>query len=215
MKSRSYFMEVARVPEALQPQSFGLWDISRAYFQDYPETVKLVGWPNLTMLCRWTNGTMHLDRGECVMEDSRTELARHLPIWMEATGRVLVTGLGLGCVIRGLLAKPEVDHIDVIEIDPGIIGAIGPEFAGDTRLTINCGDALTFNLDAQRWDYAWHDIWSDTGSGEPHLQCLHAKLIAKYFEAVKYQGAWGFPRKIAKRIKISLLGSPEFRRRKP
>jgi spermidine synthase len=50
------------------------------------------------------------------MEDTLSELRRHTPIFMRAKGRLLVTGLGLG-VVRGLLAKPEVEHIDVVEID--------------------------------------------------------------------------------------------------
>jgi hypothetical protein len=66
---------------------------------------------------------MHLEQDdgrvyEVVMEDSPRELRRHLPIWMHAHGRVLVTGLGLGCVVRGLLASPHVEYIDVAKSTP-------------------------------------------------------------------------------------------------
>ena len=56
--------------------------------------------------------------------------SRHLPIWLSARGRVLVTGLGLGCVVRGLLASTCVTHVDCIEIDRYICLVVGEEFPG-------------------------------------------------------------------------------------
>jgi len=145
------------------------------------------------------------------MEDSYRELARHLPIWMRASGRVLVTGLGLGCVIRGLLAKPEVEFIDVIEIDKGIARVVGAEFANNPRVILHVADALSWPIGKQRWDYAWHDIWSDTDAGEPHLQVLHGKLIKRFAGHVPEQGAWEFPRKIKRALPFRLLGAPKMR----
>jgi hypothetical protein len=37
----------------------------------------------------------------------------------------------LGCVVRGLLSKPEVERIDVVEIDGDILRVVGKEFRGD------------------------------------------------------------------------------------
>lgn len=125
------------------------------------------------------------------MEDSQSELQKHLPIWLRARGRVLVTGLGLGCVVRGLLAKPDVDHITVIEIDRSILRIVGHEFESNTRVSLVHGDALAFHPNGHHWDYAWHDLWTD---GEEHLQCLHARLMAKFFHSCDVQGAWEFPR---------------------
>ena len=176
------------------------------------------GWSSVTLLKRlitdfdkWSaymavNQHLH-DAGdaifEIVMEDSRPELCRHLSIWKAARGRVLISGLGLGCVVRGLLTKPSVEHIDVVELDPWIIEVIGPEFAGDPRVTIHQGDALTFEWPADaRWDFAWHDIVAN--AKEVHLQKLHTELIVKFVDRVKLQGAWNWPRefrKLAKRNK--------------
>lgn len=58
--------------------------------------------------------------------------------------RARVTGLGRGCVVRGLLARPQVEHIDVVEIDVGVLDMVGPSFAGEPRLMIHQGDALTY-----------------------------------------------------------------------
>ena len=91
-----------------------------------------------------------------------------------------------------------VDHIDVIEIDQGIIEAIGPEFEGSARVTIIEGDALTHPVahpvNRGRWDCAWHDIWVDE-STNPNLQTFHAELIQRFMPAVAGpQGAWKLPR---------------------
>lgn len=146
---------------------------------------------------------------EVVMEDSPTELMRHMPIWLEAFGRVLVTGLGLGCVVRGLLANPLVEHIDVIELDQFIIQVIGQEFLGNPKVTIHHGDALTYQFSKpttrQGWDFAWHDLWMDG----PGLQPLHSKLFLRYMGTVEHrQGAWAYPKPTKRYLsqKYPLLG---------
>src|SRR5947209_19945878 len=68
-----------------------------------------------TVLCCHTMATMMKTRGETVMNDFPSELKKHLEFILSARGRVLVGGLGLGCVVRGLLAYGEVESIDVIE----------------------------------------------------------------------------------------------------
>lgn len=196
------YMEAARVPPTLEPQSFGLWTISRVRAADMTTWAPWIGWDSMTLLHRATEATLHQPPGEVVMEDSRRELARHLPIWLAARGTVLVTGLGLGCVVRGLLANPRVEHIDVVEVDPGIFDVVGREFEGNPRVTLFLGDALTAPLArSARWDFAWHDIWCE-GSG---LQVLHAELLVRYRDRARRQGAWMFPR-FAKRRMRGMLG---------
>lgn len=193
----------ARVPLSLEPQTFGLWTIERRAVKSLPDIVQAhlnVGWPSYTLLIRYTHATdknMHLmdEDGRCpevVMEDSRMELQRHLPILLAARGRVLVSGLGLGCVVRGLLSKPEVSHIDVVEIDPDIVRIVGAEFAGEPRVSLHNDDALTIPWPpSTRWDFAWHDI---VGTEDKHIQVLHAGLFRAYDGKVTKQGAWLFPR---------------------
>lgn len=203
MKPRDY-LDVARVPLSIEPQEFGPWKIERHF--DRPEKMwrAYVGAPYQTVLRRWTDATMHLD-GEIVMEDSRWELQKHLPIWLAARGRILITGLGLGCVVRGLLASPDVEHVDVVEIDAGIIRVIGPEFACNARCSIHHADALTWEPPSgATWNAAWHDLWKEG----PGLQFLHANLIKKFAGAVPLacHGAWQFPRLVGRRL--GLLGAP-------
>ena len=152
-----------------------------------------VGWRSYTLLHHTTMGTLHQEFGDVVMEDSRPELLRHMPIWRAAAGRVLVTGLGLGCVVRGLLATRTVESIDVVELDSDILRIVGAEFAGNDRVTLYQADALTWTWPAGRqWDFAWHDLWTE--AGDKALQTQHMELLSRFFEAVGRQGAWALPR---------------------
>lgn len=188
------FIKAARVPETLKPQEFGLWSIKRVEYD--PILAHLVGFRTQTVLRRMTQATMHIG-GAIVMEDSRIELARHLPIWLKASGRVLVTGLGLGCVVRGLLANRSVVHIDVVEIDKDIIRVVGPEFSWNQRVSIHHGDALTVELSG-KWDFAWHDLWMDADEASDALQVAHGNLIKRFMPRAGLQGAWDFPRYLRK-----------------
>lgn len=156
------------------------------------------------MLARDTMATLHRGLGEVVMEDSPRELRRHLPILLAASGRVLVSGLGLGCVLRGLLSKPDVEHVDVVEIDPAILELCGAQFAGDPRVTLHLGDAESiWWATGTRWDFAWHDVWSETEA----LDIVHARLLARYDDWCPVQGAWQFPRIVKRRWPRTLLGA--------
>lgn len=186
------------MPDDLPLGRFGPWQITRRRPSDAAAR-QVIGWDRYTLLCRHTLATLHRELGEVVMEDSAPELRRHLAAWMGARGRVLVTGLGLGCVVRGLLASPAVEHVDVVEIDRHIIRAIGPEFAGNPRVAIHHADALAWEPPpGRRWDLAWHDIWTE---GDRHLQLLHAELLVRYSDRAASQGAWAFPREMKRRLR--------------
>lgn len=202
------FLRAARVPHTLESQKFGLWEIQRQKLDGAAAYV--AGCSSMTVLTRWTAATLHLPFGDIVMEDSLVELRRHIPIWLAAEGRVLKTGLGLGCVVRGLLSNPKVDHVDVVEIDPHICRVVGAEFRGNSRVTLHQADALTWDFGDLRWDFAWHDIWCEGNDG---LQVLHAKLLTHYVDAAKRQGAWMFPREVSRVLPFQLIGGPKPRRR--
>lgn len=199
------FLEAARVPDYLKQQKFGLWTITRPKVRRRPHSEPIyVSFPSAIL---WHQTGEKTDRihGDVVMEDSFNELARHMPIWLAARGRVLITGLGLGCVVRGLLANPDVDHIDVVEKDAGILRVIGPEFTDHPKVSLHHGDALTFEFPPDvNWDYAWHDLWVD-GTG---LQGFHIQLFTLYAERVYRQGAWMLPRWVPRLCRaFPILGS--------
>lgn len=192
------YVHAAKCPETIPTGDFfGFWSIRRIRRDEsILGELGLIDGPYMTMLFRWTMANIHLPFGDVVMEDSLRELRRHLPLWMNARGRVLLTGLGLGCCARGLAINPNVQHVDIIEIDRDILAQIGPEFAANPKFTFHRADALKWRIPrSSHWDVAWHDIHDDNGQ----LQVLHGFLIRRFAPYADIQGAWSFPR-IAKRI---------------
>lgn len=199
-----------RVPASLEAQRKGLWEIRRFGWPDnfsgHPFSNAMLKMKmreagiepfcGYTALLRDTLATMNRDYGDVVMEDTPREIKKHLPILLAAHGRVLISGLGLGCVVRGLLSRPAVKSIDIVEIDDDVISMVWPEFAGDPRCNLFYEDAEKITI-ARRahWDFAWHDVWHEHDA----LATIHMRLLQRFDPFVDRQGAWEFPR-IAKRI---------------
>lgn len=128
--------------------------------------------------------------GRLWMSDTPDERRDHAePFWQAQRrgGRVLIHGLGLGMVVGAALALPNVEHVDVVEIDPRVVEAIGPHYASD-RCTIHLGDALTLDWPTgSRWNVVWHDIWP-TISGD-NLPTMH-RLHRRFGRRSDWQGSW-------------------------
>lgn len=130
-------------------------------------------------------------RGVVVMSDTDAEYHDHAYAIGRAKGRVLLHGLGLGCMLQAVLRKPEVEHVTVIEMAPEVIRLVAPHYLsmfGEDRLTILEGDALTWNPPkGARWDVVWHDIWDDICSDNlPDMKRLHRR----YGRRAEWQGSW-------------------------
>lgn len=183
----------------------GLWYISKLILKFDTESihhVKPVTVPagTYTYLYRLTDATIHNEPpGEVVMEDTPFELKTHLGFIMGAFGNVLITGLGLGCVIRGLQANPNVEQITCIENSPDVLKMVAPYMPME-KLTIIEADALEWTgKNKDPFDCAWHDLWTDRAAGQPHLDIWHAQLIRNCMNKTKYQGAWNM-NKTGKRV---------------
>lgn len=134
------------------------------------------------------------------MEDTHFELQTHLDFVMRACGSVLVSGLGLGCVVRGLLTNPNVHHVTCIENSRDVLKLVAPHMPKD-RLTIVEADALEWTAkNNERFDFAWHDLWTDRDNGEPPLDHWHAQLLMNCRGTASVQGAWSFDRNIKKSL---------------
>jgi hypothetical protein len=92
------------------------------------------------------------------MSDVPAETETALPFLHVAHGDVLVTGLGLGTILRALVEKPEVRLVTVVELNPAVLALVGPTYADHPKIQLVPGDALTVDL-GETFDCAWHDIW--------------------------------------------------------
>jgi hypothetical protein len=133
-----------------------------------------------------------LCNGSVWMSDVPDEKRQHYEAYRQARqrgGRCLVHGLGLGMVVKAMADLPDVEHIDVVELDPDVIALAGPAFDRyDARVTIHQDDALTRKWPAgTRWAMVWHDIWQDI--------CVDnlsemATLHRKFGRRADWQGSW-------------------------
>ena len=92
---------------------------------------------------------------------------------LEARGRVLVYGLGLGYYAFMISQKPEVESITIVELNQSIIDIfteeILPQFPQSHKISILCNDAFR-HAEATRFegfDTVFADIWHDVSDGLP------------------------------------------------
>lgn len=135
---------------------------------------------------------------QTVMSDDYNELRKHLEAVHRARGRMLITGLGLGCVLRGALTRP-VQHVDVVERDSDVLRLVADHLPADPRIHLHEADAVEWvRSQVQRgttWDLAWHDLWINPDTDqERHLPSLHADLLIALRKSVGWQWAWAMPR---------------------
>lgn len=122
------------------------------------------------------------------MSDTPAECVDHLPPVKRATGDVLINGLGLGLVLKNVLAKREVTRVVVVEKSPDVIALVAPHFAKDRRLEVVEADAFEYEP-RERFDVVWHDVWAHLDQDYlPEME----RLKAKYADA-GWQGCWSEP----------------------
>jgi hypothetical protein len=129
----------------------------------------------------------HKTRG-VIMSNTPMEVRTNIDAYFAAKGRVLINGLGLGMLLEGILHKPDVTYVRVIEAEQDVIDLVGPHFANDPRVEIVKADAYTYKpAKGEKFDYVWHDIWDEISADNlPKM----ATLNRKYARAAEAQGTW-------------------------
>ena len=111
--------------------------------------------------------SLHVD-GTLMMSDTLDEISDHRePLsWPEKFGpgtTVLVAGLGLGVVVRGLLLHSNIEKVVVLESSADVIELIANRWLLDLfpdRLEVRCVDALEYRPPkGETFTAAWFDIW--------------------------------------------------------
>jgi hypothetical protein len=188
----------------------GRWSIE--HFSVGPEghvTDHGIEWPrgHYTRLVRYSDEVPEVDEtmgiyvrpgGNMVMSDTPDEIEDHRPAMEEIRkrgGRVLIHGLGLGMITRFALEQPNVEHVDVVELDQEVIDLVSPHYR-DQRLTIHQGDARTYPWPPDaRWTVVWHDIWGDFKTENlKEMEAFHQR----FEDRCEWQGSWSRNHLLAK-----------------
>lgn len=123
------------------------------------------------------------------MTDTPAEYRDAVPFIHCARGSVLISGLGLGMVVKAVLKKSDVEHLTVIEVHPGVIALVGPAYQ-DPRLRIIEADCRTWKPD-RKFDWAWHDIWGDLSTDDLPEMATLCRHYARAMTAPGRQMVWG------------------------
>lgn len=137
---------------------------------------------------KYTGLTVH---GLMVMSDEAKEIADHIPFIERATGRILVTGLGIGMVLQALLRKPDVEHVTVVELSADVLALVSGHyltiFGGERQSHVNASAFAWQPPAGTHFDYAWHDIWGVAYGG---YWPEHERLFDHYSAVASNQDSW-------------------------
>ena len=122
---------------------------------------------------RYVNLHVH---GSLMMSDTYEEQRTNYDLVRRAEGDVLIAGLGIGMVLRAVLAKPEVKTVLVVEKYKDVIDLVLPHFrkgipkSHAKKLSVACEDIFTMDLNKavywqatgslKKWDVIYFDIWA-------------------------------------------------------
>jgi len=175
----------------------GIWKVEKYTYPESEEEAifyKMEGRPIppgiYTRLMRLTTRNQE-SRWLGIMTDTPPEIKDIANVLYQAKtrgGRVLINGLGLGMVLKGLLSFPNVTHVDVVELSPDVIKLVAPTYTTDSRVTIHQGDAYSIEWpEGTQWNVVWHDIWDDVSPVNlPDMKWLHLK----YKDLCDWQDSW-------------------------
>ena len=133
--------------------------------------------------------------GTLMMTDTPDEIRDHMGVIARTarveTRSVLVAGLGLGVVVRGILMNRQVEKVVVLEESGDVIELVASRwltglFPGRIKV-IEC-DALSYRPGrGERYDVAWFDIWPTIcGDHWPEMVALHRRWARR----VDWYGSW-------------------------
>lgn len=179
----------SEVPEGTS----GAWSVRR--FEVTPAAAK---WGNLRAVVSGSGRFVPVGTytglycgAEIIMSDTPDERRDHSEFMRHAHGKVLIGGLGLGCVLNVVAAKPAVTGITVVELSADVLKIVGPHF------TERLGDRLELVHDDIRswapprhikWDCAWFDIWPNLCTD--NLTEM-GRLSRRFARRAEWRGSWG------------------------
>lgn len=127
--------------------------------------------------------------GKVIMSDTPAEIRDHEYFVMQASGDVLINGLGLGVCSAAVMQKAEVESVTVIEQSSDVIALVKPWLKDpDGKLTVIEDDAFSYKPPiGRRYNAVWHDIWDDICAD--NLRGMTA-LHRRYGRRTDWQGSW-------------------------
>ena len=120
--------------------------------------------------------------------------------------RALIIGGGNGASLRELLKHPEIQHVDLVEIDPRIIAVCSEKMPEandrgrifkDPRVQLHFQDGMDFLKDSKRREGQYHVLLNDTTHSTKHrglASAFHSQEFIRFAsEALAPEGVFSLP----------------------
>lgn len=97
---------------------------------------------------------------ECVMSDTRMEQVTNGDFVLNAHGKVLIGGLGIGMVLLAIQDKPDVEEIVVVEKYQEVIDLVRNQLPLNNKVRVVCEDIFEYEPE-QKFNTIYLDIWNN------------------------------------------------------
>lgn len=170
----------------------GDWEITKLTVTEEDEKMERIRsiFSFFPRCCPAGNYTRLSHKGRVIMSDTPDEIRDHRELFRQAKGHVLLNGLGLGVALQGVLIKPEVEFVTVIELSQDVISLVQAHYESlfPGRFEIINADALEFKPPKDvRYNAVWHDIWPEICSDNlEEMKLLHRR----YGRKTDWQASW-------------------------
>ena len=125
-----------------------------------------------------------------IMQDSQAEYNEHQWLWDNATGHVLIGGLGLGMIHQALIDNPNVTAVTIIEKEQDVVDLVWDHCPKDDTFTLVLADFETWNPPA---DSSFDTVWGDTWLVDNSLTMAEYRTLItnRYSQYTSNIGFWG------------------------
>ncbi len=123
-----------------------------------------------------------------IMQDTTKEYREHQPLWDNATGSVLIGGLGIGFVNQKLMDNPDVTSCYIIEKHQEVIDLVWPHCPKDETFTLIHADIDTWQP-TQKFDCIWLDTWIQDNNQGTYVD-YYEKQVKRYETHCNWIGMW-------------------------
>jgi len=95
-----------------------------------------------------------------IMQNSDAEYVEHQWLWDNATGDVLIGGLGVGMVNQALIDNPNVTSVTIVELEQDVVDLVWSHCSKDATFTLVVADFETWDPPTgSSFDTVWGDSW--------------------------------------------------------
>tara|TARA_Y100000361_G_C11112406_1_gene318374 strand:+ start:509 stop:1075 length:567 start_codon:yes stop_codon:yes gene_type:complete len=125
-----------------------------------------------------------------IMQNTHAEYVEHQWLWDNATGDVLIGGLGIGFVHKKLIDNPNVTSVTIVEISQDVVDLVWDSCEKDDTFSLVLDDFETYTPPAgTSFDTVWCDTWIH--DNPMTLQEYKETMATKYSEYTDNIGFWG------------------------